>query len=266
MKCPGCRISIILITILNWTTGVIVTQCLGTHFPFMGELKHSGPCCWSSHCHMLLFCKTFCAINLSPSFGVLLPNTIFFVFCPMVVVVLNYEAIKKQKRVEKRKHLLTLCPCLFQFLSISQMYEWAALVETGKHKLWIGLVLDPEHGWQWSDAKPFRYLRWSTGRTASQCGSLPLFQGPFCFREAPFPSKTELLNCTNNLQSVTTQCLYSLTYWFFFPPKILLFYTCWYHSALFSTFPFLHFHFQFQVTFNIFPSLDEPDILWLNVW
>lgn len=76
MKCPGCRISIILITILHWTTGVIVTQGLGTRFPFMGELKHSGPCCWSSHCHMLLFCKTFCAINLSPSFGMLLPNTI----------------------------------------------------------------------------------------------------------------------------------------------------------------------------------------------
>ncbi|XP_020490895.2 macrophage mannose receptor 1-like [Labrus bergylta] len=39
----------------------------------------------------------------------------------------------------------------------------AALLASGKHKLWIGLVLNPEHGWQWSDAKPFRYLRWSAG-------------------------------------------------------------------------------------------------------
>lgn len=160
----------------------------------------------------------------------------------MLVVVLSYEAIKKQKRVEKRKHLLTFCPCLFQFLSILQMYEWAAQVETGKHKLWIGLVLDPEHGWQWSDAMPFRYLRWSTGRTSSQCGSLPLFQGPFCFRDALFPSKTELLNCTNNLQSVSTQCLNSLTYWFFPPKDFALLHML--VSALFSHFPIVTFNFS----------------------
>uniref|UniRef100_A0A671TZD2 Mannose receptor, C type 1b n=1 Tax=Sparus aurata TaxID=8175 RepID=A0A671TZD2_SPAAU len=51
-------------------------------------------------------------------------------------------------------------------LSVSDPNEQAylsALLETGKHKLWIGLMLDPEHGWQWSDAKPFRYLRWTSG-------------------------------------------------------------------------------------------------------
>ncbi|KAF3698790.1 Macrophage mannose receptor 1 [Channa argus] len=39
----------------------------------------------------------------------------------------------------------------------------SALLGAGKQKLWIGVVLDPEHGWQWSDGKPFRYLRWGTG-------------------------------------------------------------------------------------------------------
>uniref|UniRef100_A0A8C9WXJ1 Mannose receptor, C type 1b n=1 Tax=Sander lucioperca TaxID=283035 RepID=A0A8C9WXJ1_SANLU len=51
-------------------------------------------------------------------------------------------------------------------LSLIDLHEQAfvtALLGSGKHRLWIGLVLDPEHGWQWSDGKPFRYLRWSTG-------------------------------------------------------------------------------------------------------
>ncbi|XP_078120279.1 macrophage mannose receptor 1-like isoform X1 [Sander vitreus] len=51
-------------------------------------------------------------------------------------------------------------------LSLTDLHDQAfvsALLESGKHKLWIGLVLDPEHGWQWSDGKPFCYLRWSTG-------------------------------------------------------------------------------------------------------
>ncbi|XP_068604963.1 macrophage mannose receptor 1b [Brachionichthys hirsutus] len=51
-------------------------------------------------------------------------------------------------------------------LSISGPHEQAlvsATLSTSKHKLWIGLVLDPEHGWQWSDLKPFRYLRWTAG-------------------------------------------------------------------------------------------------------
>ncbi|KAI3374792.1 hypothetical protein L3Q82_021350, partial [Scortum barcoo] len=39
----------------------------------------------------------------------------------------------------------------------------SALLGASKVKLWIGLVLDPEHGWQWSDTKPFRYVRWDTG-------------------------------------------------------------------------------------------------------
>uniref|UniRef100_A0A671TZD6 Mannose receptor, C type 1b n=1 Tax=Sparus aurata TaxID=8175 RepID=A0A671TZD6_SPAAU len=54
-------------------------------------------------------------------------------------------------------------------LSVSDPNEQAylsALLETGKHKLWIGLMLDPEHGWQWSDAKPFRYLRWTSGKSS----------------------------------------------------------------------------------------------------
>uniref|UniRef100_A0A3B4UJN7 Mannose receptor, C type 1b n=1 Tax=Seriola dumerili TaxID=41447 RepID=A0A3B4UJN7_SERDU len=47
-------------------------------------------------------------------------------------------------------------------VSITDPHERAYI--SGKvQKLWTGLVLDPEHGWQWSDGKPFRYLRWGTG-------------------------------------------------------------------------------------------------------
>uniref|UniRef100_A0A667XPX9 Mannose receptor, C type 1b n=1 Tax=Myripristis murdjan TaxID=586833 RepID=A0A667XPX9_9TELE len=51
-------------------------------------------------------------------------------------------------------------------LSVSDPHEQAyvsALVGTEHYKLWIGLVLDQEHGWQWTNGKPFRYLRWDAG-------------------------------------------------------------------------------------------------------
>uniref|UniRef100_A0A3Q3W748 Uncharacterized protein n=1 Tax=Mola mola TaxID=94237 RepID=A0A3Q3W748_MOLML len=46
-------------------------------------------------------------------------------------------------------------------LSVTDPHAQAFI--SGKQKLWIGLVLNPEHGWQWSDGKPFRYLRWAAG-------------------------------------------------------------------------------------------------------
>ncbi|KAM8838452.1 macrophage mannose receptor 1-like isoform 2-T2 [Synchiropus picturatus] len=51
-------------------------------------------------------------------------------------------------------------------VSISDPNEQAlisALLGSGKTKLWLGLVQNPTNGWQWSDGKPFRYIRWSPG-------------------------------------------------------------------------------------------------------
>uniref|UniRef100_UPI003AAF93A9 macrophage mannose receptor 1-like n=1 Tax=Centroberyx gerrardi TaxID=166262 RepID=UPI003AAF93A9 len=51
-------------------------------------------------------------------------------------------------------------------LSITDPHEQAyitALLGTEHYRLWIGLVLDQEHGWQWTNGKPFRYLSWDSG-------------------------------------------------------------------------------------------------------
>ncbi|KAK7944580.1 hypothetical protein WMY93_000308 [Mugilogobius chulae] len=51
-------------------------------------------------------------------------------------------------------------------LSIGDPHEQAyvsALLGQVRSKVWIGLVLDAEHGWQWTDGRAFRYLRWTPG-------------------------------------------------------------------------------------------------------
>ncbi|XP_041804638.1 macrophage mannose receptor 1-like [Chelmon rostratus] len=47
-----------------------------------------------------------------------------------------------------------------------QAYVMVLLQAAGRgqgDKLWTGLILDPEHGWQWSNGRPYRYLNWDSG-------------------------------------------------------------------------------------------------------
>ncbi|XP_028448497.1 macrophage mannose receptor 1-like [Perca flavescens] len=37
-------------------------------------------------------------------------------------------------------------------------------------KLWSGLIRNPEHGWQWSNGRPYRYLNWDSGHPLSNPG------------------------------------------------------------------------------------------------
>ncbi|XP_049888756.1 macrophage mannose receptor 1-like [Epinephelus moara] len=55
-------------------------------------------------------------------------------------------------------------------LSITDPHEQAyiiALLGRRGIKLWTGLILDPQHGWKWSDGKPYRYLKWDSGHPVS---------------------------------------------------------------------------------------------------
>ncbi|KAM6919233.1 macrophage mannose receptor 1-like [Xenentodon cancila] len=52
---------------------------------------------------------------------------------------------------------------LLSITSPDQQAFVSGLLKEARNKLWLGLVLNPEHGWQWSDGKPFCYLRWEAG-------------------------------------------------------------------------------------------------------
>ncbi|XP_056149770.1 macrophage mannose receptor 1b [Lampris incognitus] len=59
-------------------------------------------------------------------------------------------------------------------LSITDPHEQAfvtALLGTDHQRLWIGLSLSQEHGWEWSDGRPFRYLSWNSGHPLPDPGS-----------------------------------------------------------------------------------------------
>uniref|UniRef100_A0A674P6A3 Mannose receptor, C type 1b n=1 Tax=Takifugu rubripes TaxID=31033 RepID=A0A674P6A3_TAKRU len=110
-------------------------------------------------------------------------------------------------------------------LSVSDPHQQAFV--SGKQKLWIGLVLDPEHGWRWSDLKPFRYLRWSPGNplpnpghncafldTAGQhtwqSASCTKKLGYICYKDGapPAPSEIEQGFCSNPWIPYNGHCFY----------------------------------------------------------
>ncbi|XP_038573590.1 macrophage mannose receptor 1-like [Micropterus salmoides] len=54
-----------------------------------------------------------------------------------------------------------------------QAYVTALLSTEGRgqgYKLWTGLIRDPDHGWQWSNGRPYRYLNWDSGHPLSSPG------------------------------------------------------------------------------------------------
>uniref|UniRef100_A0A7N6C4I5 Mannose receptor, C type 1b n=1 Tax=Anabas testudineus TaxID=64144 RepID=A0A7N6C4I5_ANATE len=45
-------------------------------------------------------------------------------------------------------------------LSITDPHEQAYIIG----KLWTGLIVDPDHGWKWTNGRPYRYMKWDSGR------------------------------------------------------------------------------------------------------
>ncbi|XP_039672406.1 macrophage mannose receptor 1-like [Perca fluviatilis] len=75
-------------------------------------------------------------------------------------------------------------------------------------KLWSGLIRNPEHGWQWSNGRPYRYLNWDSGHPlpnpghdctivdgavqyAWQSSSCTKKLGYICYSEGPVAPPTE---------------------------------------------------------------------------
>ncbi|XP_042352885.1 macrophage mannose receptor 1-like isoform X2 [Plectropomus leopardus] len=66
-------------------------------------------------------------------------------------------------------------------LSITDPHEQAyitVILGTASTKLWTGLILDPEHGWKWSNGKPYRYLKWDSGHPLPNPGHNCAFTDP----------------------------------------------------------------------------------------
>lgn len=39
-----------------------------------------------------------------------------------------------------------------------------AILGEGGSNMWIGLIVDPEHGWKWTNGMPYRYMNWDSGK------------------------------------------------------------------------------------------------------
>ncbi|KAM4552770.1 macrophage mannose receptor 1-like isoform 2-T2 [Odontesthes bonariensis] len=103
----------------------------------------------------------------------------------------------------------------------------SALLGSSRNKLWIGLVLDQEHGWQWTNGKPFRYLRWtegypqpnpghncalldSTGQYSWQSSSCLKRLGYICYKGGtpPAPPQTEQGFCSTHWIPYNGHCFH----------------------------------------------------------
>ncbi|XP_040911918.1 macrophage mannose receptor 1-like [Toxotes jaculatrix] len=96
-------------------------------------------------------------------------------------------------------------------LSINDPHEQAYItVQLGRDgsKLWTGLILDPEHGWKWSNGGPYRYMKWDSGHPlpdpGHNCAALdPAVQ--YSWQSAPCSKKLGYICYSKRAEEIPTQ-------------------------------------------------------------
>ncbi|XP_059201009.1 macrophage mannose receptor 1-like [Centropristis striata] len=98
-------------------------------------------------------------------------------------------------------------------LSITDPHEQAyvtALLGSSGSKLWLGLILDPEHGWKWHSGRPYRYLKWDSGHPLLEPGNICSIIDPavqFSWQSSPCSKKLGYICYSKAADAVPTQAI-----------------------------------------------------------
>ncbi|XP_070829826.1 macrophage mannose receptor 1-like [Chaetodon trifascialis] len=98
-------------------------------------------------------------------------------------------------------------------LSITDPHEQAyitALLGEGGSKIWIGLILDPEHGWIWSNGRPYRYMKWDSGHPLPNPGHNCAIFDPavqYSWQSLPCSKKLGYICYSKAVEEVPTQAV-----------------------------------------------------------
>uniref|UniRef100_A0A3B5AZ46 Macrophage mannose receptor 1-like n=1 Tax=Stegastes partitus TaxID=144197 RepID=A0A3B5AZ46_9TELE len=98
-------------------------------------------------------------------------------------------------------------------LSINDPHEQAyitALLGKGGNTLWIGLILDPDHGWKWINGRPYRYMKWDSGHPLPDPGHHCAVAEPavqYTWQSSPCSKKLGYICYSKGAEEIPTQAV-----------------------------------------------------------